>query len=40
VAAAEQLGQKLAILSIGLFLLEGLAVLSFVNEKKPVRLGS
>jgi len=34
VASAEQLGQKLAILSIGVFLLVGLAVLSFVNEKK------
>ncbi len=31
---AEQLGQKLAILSIGLFLIIGLVVLSFVNEKK------
>ena len=34
VATAEQMGQKLAILSIGLFLLVGLAVLSFVNEQK------
>lgn len=33
-ATAEQLGQKLAILSIGIFLLIGLAILSFVNEKK------
>jgi len=32
--AAEQSGQKLAILSIGIFLLVGLFILSFVNEKK------
>ncbi|MCA9946005.1 MAG: MFS transporter [Anaerolineales bacterium] len=32
--SAEQLGQKLAILSIGVFLLVGLVILSFVNEKK------
>lgn len=31
---AEQLGQKLAILSIGVFLLVGLLMLNFVNEKK------
>ncbi len=31
---AEQLGQRLAIISIGIFLLAGLAVLGFVNEKK------
>ncbi|MFZ1399829.1 MAG: MFS transporter, partial [Candidatus Promineifilaceae bacterium] len=34
VTTAEQMGQKLAILSIGVFLLLGLIVLSFVNEKK------
>ena len=34
IATAEQLGQKLAILSIGVFLVIGLVVLSFVNEKK------
>ncbi|MEZ4593851.1 MAG: MFS transporter, partial [Chloroflexota bacterium] len=34
IASAEQMGQKLAILSIGVFLVVGLIVLSFVNEKK------
>ncbi|WP_420644535.1 MFS transporter [Candidatus Leptofilum sp.] len=34
ITSAEQLGQKLAILSIGVFLVVGLIVLSFVNEKK------
>ncbi|MCA9916908.1 MAG: MFS transporter [Anaerolineales bacterium] len=34
IATAEQLGQKLAILSIGVFLIIGLVVLSTANEKK------
>jgi len=34
VALAEQSGQRLAILSIGVFLLVGLALLWFVNESK------
>ena len=34
IVTAEQLGQKLAILSIGVFLLAGLILLSFVDEKK------
>ena len=34
VTTAEQMGQKLAILSIGVFLIIGLLILGFVNEKK------
>jgi len=34
VATAEQLGQRLAILSIGIFIIVGLILLLFVNENK------
>ncbi len=34
---AEQMGQRVAVLSIGAFLLAGLALLWFVNEKEAVR---
>jgi len=37
VTLAEQSGQRLAILSIGVFFLVGLILLGFVNEKKPAR---
>jgi UMF1 family MFS transporter len=33
---AEQLGQRIAILSIGAFLIVGLFLLTFVNEKRAV----